>query len=317
MAAPASDFAALPSVPATGWRAWRDRLLLQEDLNFLLTNRVPRIALSRALGWFSTLRQPLVRDVSIAVWRLCSDLDLSDAKKTRFDSLQDCFTRELRDGARPLDPDTAALLSPSDGILGAHGHIARGQMLQAKGMPYSLVDLLGCRQAAEAAEGCAYLTIRLTSAMYHRFHAPHDATVLDLHHLDGDTWNVNPIALRRVQALFCRNERAAIRLRLQPAGGPMTLVPVAAVGVSGLRVHGVPELMRAGQRGPAHHRMDRPVRRGEELGWFQHGSTIIVVAPPGYALCPGLMAGHRLRMGQRLLLPGGPAGPLGDPARAH
>ena len=288
-------------VPSVGWRAWRDRLLLQEDLNFLLTNRVPRIALTRALGWLSAIRNPLVREVSLAVWKMAGDLDLSDARKSRFDSLHDCFIRELRPGARPLDPDQQALLSPSDGILGAHGVIAAGQMLQAKGMAYTLGDLLGSEEAAREAEGCAYATLRLTSGMYHRFHSPHDGTLLELHHLDGDTWNVNPIALKRVERLFCRNERAAIRLQLAPGDAVMTLVPVAAVGVSGLRVHGVDVTMRAGEQGPQRHAMNRAVRRGDELGWFQHGSTIIVLAPPGYRLCEGLMAGHRLRMGQRLM----------------
>ena len=80
----------------------RDRLLQQEDLNFLLTNRIPRIALTRLMGWFSQIRSPLLARLSIAVWRLFTDLDLSDAKKQRFDSLHDCFTRELVPGARQV-----------------------------------------------------------------------------------------------------------------------------------------------------------------------------------------------------------------------
>lgn len=289
---------------ARGWRAWRDRLLLQEDLNFLLTNRVPRLALTRLLGWFSQIRHPWVRDLSIAVWRLASDLDLSEARKDRFDSLHDCFIRELREGARPLDADRAALLSPSDGLVGAHGRIERGALLQAKGMGYRLAELLGSDEAARQAEGCPYVTLRLTSAMYHRFHAPHDGTLLELHHLDGDTWNVNPIALKRVERLFCRNERAALRLRLEPEGDTLTLVPIAAVGVSGLRVHGVEALMRAGQPGLGRVALDRPVVRGEELGWFQHGSTIVVIGPKAFRLREDLETGARVRMGEVLMRPG-------------
>jgi phosphatidylserine decarboxylase len=75
------------------------RLALQEDLNFLLTNRLPRQLATRFMGWFSQLEQPLVRDLSIATWKLFADLDLSDAKKNEFRSLHDCFTRQLRDGA--------------------------------------------------------------------------------------------------------------------------------------------------------------------------------------------------------------------------
>src|SRR3954470_17311772 len=93
----------------------------QEDLNFLLTNRIPRAALTRLMGWFSKIENPLVRDFSIALWKLFSALDLSEARKTRFKSLHDCFTRELKPGLRPFDPDPSIVASPSDGIVGAHG----------------------------------------------------------------------------------------------------------------------------------------------------------------------------------------------------
>jgi len=95
--------------------------LQQEDINFLLTNRIPRRLVTRFVGWLSRIEQPLVRDVSIAVWRLFSDLDLSEAKKTSFRSLHDCFVRELKDGARPVDPDLAVMVSPCDAIVGACG----------------------------------------------------------------------------------------------------------------------------------------------------------------------------------------------------
>src|SRR6201989_9855 len=115
----------------------------QEDLNFLLTNRVPRAALTRFMGWFSKIENPLVRDLSIGCWRLFSDLDLSEARKTHFTSLHDCFTREVRPGLRPDAPDPSIVVSPSDGIIGAHGAIRDGELYQIKGAPYSLLDLVG------------------------------------------------------------------------------------------------------------------------------------------------------------------------------
>ena len=118
------------------------RLVLQEDLNFLLTNRVPRQLLTRFMGWFSQIEQPVVRDFSIALWKLFADLDLSDAHQTHFRSLHECFTRQLREGARPLDNAPGILVSPCDGIVGACGAIAGTQVIQAKGFPYSLLDLL-------------------------------------------------------------------------------------------------------------------------------------------------------------------------------
>jgi phosphatidylserine decarboxylase len=93
------------------------------------------------MGWLSKIEQPLVRDISIGVWRLFSDLDLSEAKKTQFKSLHDCFIRELKDGARPVDPDPSVLVSPCDAIVGACGAIAGTDLLQVKGHG-TLQDLL-------------------------------------------------------------------------------------------------------------------------------------------------------------------------------
>lgn len=114
----------------------------QENLNFLLTNRIPRRLATQFMGWFSQIEQPFVRDLSIGVWRLFSDLDLSEAKKTQFKSMHDCFVRELKDGARPIDPDPAALISPCDAIVGASGSIVGVELMQIKGFPYTLQDLL-------------------------------------------------------------------------------------------------------------------------------------------------------------------------------
>src|ERR1700726_1472544 len=97
------------------------RLFEREDINFLLTNRIPRRLATQFVGWLSQVEQPLVRDLSIGLWRLFSDLDLSEAKKTHFRSMHDCFTRELKPGLRPADPDPATVASPSDGIIGAFG----------------------------------------------------------------------------------------------------------------------------------------------------------------------------------------------------
>jgi phosphatidylserine decarboxylase len=209
-------------------RIWR--LLEQEDINFLLTNRVPRRLLTQFMGWFSRIEQPLVRDLSIALWRFFSGLDLSEAKKRQFRSMHDCFIRELKDGARPPDNRPNILVSPCDGIVGACGRIAGTQALQIKGFPYALEDLLGSSELAGPHRDGRYVTLRLTSSMYHRFHAPHDCRVRRVTYISGDTWNVNPIALRRVERLFCKNERAVMETTLERTGHAVTLVPVEGAG---------------------------------------------------------------------------------------
>jgi phosphatidylserine decarboxylase len=280
----------------------RDKFLLQEDLNFLLTNRIPRIALTRWMGWFSQIRNPWVCRASIAVWRLFTDLDLREAKQQHFASLKDCFTRELKPGARPLDMAPEVLCSPCDAIVGACGTVQAGCVLQAKGSPYRMQDLFGRADRARPFEGGTYVTLRLTSSMYHRFHAPADGRIEHVSYISGDTWNVNPIALKRVQGLFCRNERAVIRLRLAD-GRPLALVPVAAILVASIRLHCLDVLLHLRWKGPHEMPCDAGVTKGQELGWFEHGSTIIVFAPPGLRLAAGIASGQGVRMGQALLMP--------------
>lgn len=279
----------------------RDRLLLQEDLNFLLTNRVPRIALTHFMGWYSRLRSPLLTRFSIAVWRLFTELDLSESKQQQFDSLQDCFTRELKEGARPIDSRPGVITSPCDAIVGACGPLQGVQALQAKGMAYPLADLLGSPALAERFADGRYVTLRLTSSMYHRFHAPHDIEVDRVTYISGDTWNVNPIALKRVERLFCRNERAVIEARLQSDGTPLLIVPVAAILVASMRFRFIDLLLNLRYRGPNVIPCQASLTKGEEMGWFEHGSTIIVIVPSDMALADGITSGSRLRAGQALL----------------
>jgi phosphatidylserine decarboxylase len=137
--------------------------------------------------------------------------------------------------------------------------------------------------------------------MYHRFHAPHDGRVEKVTYISGDTWNVNPIALKRVERLFCKNERAVIQTRLQAAEHRVTLVPVAAVLVASIRLHFIDVLLHLKYRGANEIRCDASFRKGDELGWFQHGSTIIVLAPAGFSLCDGVREGSHIRMGGGLM----------------
>jgi phosphatidylserine decarboxylase len=276
------------------------KIAAQEDINFLLTNRIPRRLATRFIGWFSKIEQPLVRDLSIAIWRMFSDLDLSEAKITRFKSMHDCFIRELKDGARPVDADPQILVSPCDAIVGASGTIAGTELLQVKGFPYSLQDLFGDEDFIRIYRNGRYVTLRLTSTMYHRFHAPHDCAVEHVQYLSGDTWNVNPIALKRIEKLFCKNERAVVRTKLAATGHVVTLVPVAAILVASIRLHcldGDAEL-RVRAATPV---SKASFSKGEEMGWFQHGSTIIVFAPDGFSLCNDVREGMNIRVGQPLM----------------
>ncbi len=277
------------------------KILHQEDINFLLTNRIPRRLATQWMGWFSKIENPTVARAAIAVWRLFADLDLGDAKRQSFGSLHACFTRELKPGARAVDPDPRLLTSPCDAIVGACGTIRGAELLQAKGFPYTLQDLLADPALVKAYRDGTYATLRLTSSMYHRFHAPHDATIERVTYISGDTWNVNPIALARVERLFCRNERAVIRARLAGSDHLVTMVPVAAILVASIRLHFLDVTMSMNYRGAAEIDCSARVGKGEELGWFEHGSTIILFAPPGFRLCDDIVQGAVIRMGTALM----------------
>jgi len=305
------------------------RLVAQEDLNFLLTNRLPRRLTTRFMGWFSKIENPVVRKTSIAAWKLFTDVDLSEAKTTKFKSMHDMFIRQLKPGARPVDPHPEILASPCDGIVGACGRIDGDHLYQIKGFPYALRDLLGEEADTGTFRNGTFATIRLTSSDYHRFHAPHDLVVDGITYISGDTWNVNPIALKRVEKLFCKNERALVHCKLQPSGHPIMLVPVAAILVASIRFNFVDTVRHLKPRHEVNRRRgsihkaramrtrrrgggaklgvvhDIPCRaemgKGDEMGWFEHGSTIIMFAPEGFDLADGIGEGTRIKAGQALM----------------
>jgi phosphatidylserine decarboxylase len=255
----------------------------QEELNFLLTNRIPRRLATQFVGWISKVRQPLVRDLSIGLWRLFADPDLGEAAKPAF------------------DPDPHVLVSPCDAIVGASGTVDGDVVIQAKGLTYTLHELLADPALERLYYNGRYVTLRLTSSMYHRFHAPHDCRVVHLDYFSGDTWNTNPIAVNRVEKLYCKNEHAVIQTRLGVGDHVVTLVPVASILVASIRLRFLDVPLHLAYEGPRAVHCDATFRKGEEMGWFELGSTIIVFAPDGFSLADGISQGSTIKMGQPLL----------------
>lgn len=274
----------------------------QEQLNFLLTNRIPRRLVTQFMGWYSKIENPLLAKASIALWKLfASELDLSEAKQQKFNSLHDCFIRELKDDARPIAKENNIVISPCDAIIGCSGTVKDGQVYQAKGFPYALADLIPDPHLQRKYEGGSYITLRLMSSMYHRFHAPLDCHIDKVTYISGDTWNVNPIALKRIENLFCKNERAVIQLHTGMPEQSITLVPVAAILVASLKLHGLQDTLDMKYRGPNEIACRERYNKGDEMGYFQHGSTIIVFATSNYRFCDNIREGERIKMGQPLM----------------
>jgi len=278
------------------------QLFQQEDLNFLVTNRIPRTLATRFMGWFSKIENPVVHRLQMAAWRrFAPDLDLSDAKKDRFTSLHDCFTRELKPGSRAICSDPSIIVSPCDAVVGSFGDVVGTELIQAKGFSYTLEDLLIDPDEVERHRDGKFVTLRLRSTMYHRFHAPYDGRVDEVTYISGDTWNVNPIALRRVEKLFCKNERMVIRLHVPNPEVGLTLVPVAAILVASLRLRFLDETLNLQYRGPNRIPCAASLRKGDEMGTFEHGSTIIAFASGPMKFVDSLREGETIRMGQPLL----------------
>jgi phosphatidylserine decarboxylase len=283
-------------------RSLLDRVFQQESINFLLTNRIPRRFATQFMGWFSRIEQPLVRDLSIGAWTLfAGSLDLHDAKKTRFRSLHDCFIRELKDWVRPISAAADVIISPCDAIVGASGRIHGTELFQAKGFPNKLEDLLADSRLIAIYRDGHYVTLRLTSTMYHRFHAPCDCEVAEVTYISGDTWNVNPIALRRVERLFCKNERAVLHATIRDSTQSMALVPVAAILVGSIHLNFVDEPLTLEYKGPNRIPCRASFRKGDEMGHFRQGSTIIVFGTDGLEPCESVKQGEMIRMGEPLL----------------
>src|SRR5262245_20612064 len=277
-------------------------VFLQEDINFLVTNRIPRRYATLLMGWFSRIRSRRLTKFCVAAWSLCDDLRLEESKNQDFESLRDCFVRELRDGTRPIHPNPCIVTSPCDAVVGAFGSVQADQVIQAKGLAYSIKDLLCDERLAEQHRGGKFITLRLRASMYHRFHAPCDGRICSVKYISGDTWNVNPIALKRVEKLFCKNERAVLPFELSIEGSYVTLVPIAAILVASIRLHFIPTPLSLKYRGATEIPCDVWFVKGQELGYFENGSTILIFASNDFEFSNNVVEGSTIRVGEPLFV---------------
>jgi phosphatidylserine decarboxylase len=270
-----------------------------------LLRALPRNALSRAAGRFAALRlpRPLVR-AEIAAFARAVGADLSEVRDPldSFESLQAFFTRALRPGARVIDPAPDSLVAPCDGAWGESGIVQAGQLLQVKGRPYSLAELLASRADAAALEGGAFATFYLAPRNYHRFHAPCDSRIESTRYVPGTLWPVNSIGLGGVDGLFAQNERIAARMRATRGESLMYLVAVGATMVGKIRLcFDAPETNVRGARAEERaYPGGVTLAKGQEWGQFEFGSTLVLVAERGALQLDARPPGSPLRLGERI-----------------
>jgi phosphatidylserine decarboxylase len=261
----------------------------------------PKHGFSRLMGvlarapWPSWLLEPVIR-LYIAAFRI--DMAQFVAQAEPYPTFTAFFTRAVRPERRPIDARSDALVSPVDGAVIEGGEVRRGRLIQAKGLDYGLGDLLGEAPGWERYDGGHFITLYLSPRDYHRIHSPCRGRVTRFAYLPGDLWTVSPTGVGSVPGLFARNERLVTFLETD--FGEVALVAVGATVVGRIRV--VYHAITSDRPGawPLSAPLDPPfpLERGQELGRFELGSTVILLLPPGAARLDALQAGDAVRMGQ-------------------
>lgn len=279
---------------------------------------VPKNALSRLAGRFASLRLPgPLQRAEIRAFAWLADVKLAEARDPveSYASLQKFFVRELREGARPIKGDETRLVAPCDGAWGVSGRIEAGTILQLKGRPYSVAELLGDpERAADYEDGC-YATFYLSPRDYHRFHTPMAGCIRRVDYCPGSLWPVNAMGLRGIDRLFARNERiiAYLDVGREETGSTATttattteIPPIALVAVGATMVGSVRLTFAdlrtnlAGARAEQRHLGDPApsFSRGEEWGHFEFGSTIVMLTPPHHFEIDPQPLGRPLTLGE-------------------
>ncbi len=231
-------------------------------------------------------------------------VDLSEAELELVKNYPDFntfFTRALKAGARPLDPDPKSLISPVDGTVSQLGPVRNGAIIQAKGIDYTVAELLGGSKAAGFFNKGSFCTIYLAPYNYHRIHMPANGKMREWSYEPGRLFSVSALAQRTIPKLFARNERVCALFETDH--GPLAVIMVGALFVGSIEtVWNGRVTPPHGQKAGVYSPMSSVVLlRGRELGRFNMGSTVIILAPPGMvAWRPELKPGVPVRMGASL-----------------
>ncbi len=237
----------------------------------------PKHLLTHFAGFVASIQVPWIKNYIIKNFIEKYNVNMSEAVEEcfeKYESFNHFFIRKLKADKRPIDP--AAIISPVDGVISEAGTIDKGQLLQAKGRYYSVEQLLAEKTYSHRFEKGTFATFYLSPKDYHRIHTPIDARLLEMVYVPGKLFSVQPTTVRAIPYLFARNERLV--LIFETAVGLMSMVLVGAtiVGAIGTSWHGELKRSKKKQKFSYH---DSPVhlKKGEELGYFKLGSTVIML----------------------------------------
>jgi phosphatidylserine decarboxylase len=231
--------------------------------------------------------------------------EATDSSPEHYPDFNSFFTRSLKPGVRPQPDMPDAIASPVDGRISQLGTISDGCLLQAKGRDFSLIDLLGGdAERAQAFQGGKFATLYLSPRDYHRIHMPCDGRLMETVFIPGRLFSVAPHTTRTIPNLFTRNERLVALF--ETSSGPMAMVLVGAIFVACMETvwEGVIQPSRQGIRIRTFNTSNAEkirLQRGDEMGRFNMGSTVILLYGPEQAdWNPDLAAGQPLRVGQTM-----------------
>ncbi len=274
------------------------------DQTFMTLMRLlPKSALSTAVGMATRLPapSPLHRAAMRAfAKRYRVEVDEAELPLTSYERFADFFTRKLKPGARPIEPGEKVLVSPVDGAVSQIGYTERGECIQAKGISYPIEKLLGDAEAARPFIGGAFATLYLSPRDYHRIHTGLSGKITGYAYIPGQFWPVNPASVRSLDALFCVNER--LITYLDTPAGRCASVAVGATCVARIRATYDALLTHQGAPGKVHtYEQPIPVRKGDEIGVFEMGSTVILLFEPGRVRWDSRLGPESVvRMGQKI-----------------
>lgn len=267
---------------------------------------LPRHWLTAVVYHIARIRVTLIKNALIRGFIRLYGVDLTEIDREvprDFQNFNEFFTRQLATGARPIDTKDDAIISPADGTISIASLLESQSILQAKGVDYSLDDLFAIDlDEAHAYSNGSFATIYLAPYNYHRVHAPFDGELIAAHYVPGDLFSVNSSTVAGVRGLFRRNER--LNLHFKTAHGPAAIIFVGALNVGSIttpwtgeirpRKNGVVEPQDLG-------RASTDLKKGDLLGWFNMGSTVILLLPSGVASwTEDLRPGKTVRMGDAI-----------------
>lgn len=254
-------------------------MMSERTIRTMLT-LLPKRSLSDLAFWVAARRVPQGL-LQPAIWSYAKALGVNlnelDRPLSEFTTFDEFFTRPLAEGARPIHPDPGTIISPSDGQWAMAGPIEHMELTQIKGKTYQLAEFLESESWAECFVDGLFATIYLSPRDYHRVHFPVDGEVTDCHHIPGEAFPVNGPAVRSIDQLFSRNERLVVYL--DTPFGEVALVMVAATCVSSITISFDPERSSFDHAEKARlaYPDPIPVRKGDEMGIFHLGSTVVML----------------------------------------